>query len=436
MPISIDSVRSATHLALRLRLSEEAAPAERPLHIGILLDNSGSMEGSRLTAVKRTLAATRSLLRIGDCLSLVTFNNRANVCLLEHEITDNETTEAVFAAIDTIQTGGHTNLSAGLETLFEITSRYDAVILLTDGIINAGITSSVGLRTIALAPALTFHTLGYGAEHNRGLLRELAVASRGTYTYVDSDEILPIAMGDILSGLRAEAVRNVRVSIRDNCWRCMEVGSGETQTTYTVGNMVPGRDYWIVYEATDSDMDPVVSLCYDGCCTHDVDVPLASELPPIVLTEQILRARVAYALNLASILMEVGGDTDGPLSIMRGLQSEIAALPEPNRMRPLILRLTAQLAEVVDGIERTTTHYPTHHIMARLSSGAAYLSTQRGVYRSADDDAANTSFFSSPAQRDASQTVYSVYNPTAPATVSSDEPTEPTPCASLMGEID
>lgn len=467
MPITINSLRSENHLALRLRLTEGAAPAERSLHIGILLDNSGSMEGRRLVAVKRTLTAARSLLRPGDRLTLVTFSNHARVCLEQYVLTDDAAMDAAFTAINAIHTEGSTDLSVGLEALYAITTHYDAVILLTDGIINAGITSQTGLRSIALAPAhtLTFHTLGYGADHNRGLLRELAVASRGTYTYVDSDEILPIAMGDILSGLRAEVARSVRVSIQGDQWHCLEVSGTESDTRatadYNVGNMVPGRDYWAVFSATrETAVEPVVFLSQEGAEEPQmVDVPVATDLSPIVLMEQVLRARVAKTLNRASTLMETGGPTERALVQLRELQTEIADLTEAERMRPLILRLNAQLAEVVEGLEsvavspvaspshRTPTRLPAlrsggggsaaAHLMARMSSGAACLSTQRGVYRAvgvredSDEDDTNTSFFSSPAQRTASQTVYSTYRPTAAAgtaatgTAAEEEPAEP-----------
>jgi hypothetical protein len=456
MTTLVDSIRVENHLGLRFRAAVEESAAgatTRPLHIGILCDNSGSMRGERMEAVKRTLHAARPLFQASDTLTLVTFSETARIVLQAHSMATDDGVAAAYTAIDAIQTSGSTNLSAGIETLYSIATNYDAVILLTDGIVNAGITHSAGLMTMAQAGSTgrtrVFHALGYGSDHNRTLLRDLAVKSRGTYTYIDSEEILPVAIGDVLSGLRAEVVRGLRVRLpAETGWCCMEAGAvGDRE--YYVGNMVPDRDYWAVFrwEGVADDAERIrefqVTVENTGSAGREETVNIATELSAQQLTEQVLRARVARALEAMSSQMEARGVPD--LTELRALRAEIAALPEEQRVRGLMLRLQAQVVEAIElaanleaigmpdaapalrgagagagvGAPPLFEHTRTH-LMARLSSGAACLTNQRGVYSMAPahtTDPATTmpsrapalmesvSVFSSPSQRMASTTV-------------------------------
>jgi uncharacterized protein YegL len=429
-------------LAVRLSVVGDAPAAERPLSIAFLLDNSGSMDGPRMDSVKRTLRAARALLRPEDQVTLVTFSEVAHVVLNHHSLAG-EGLSDFYAAVDNIRADASTNLAAGIETLFGCGSDYDMVILLTDGIVNAGITSTAGLRAMALAAAgtLSFNALGYGADHNRMLLRDIATRSQGTYTFVDSDEILPIAMADILSGARSEVFRDVRVTPPAG-WTSMEVG-GER-----VGSMVGGRDYWIVFNATAEDDGPagivMVSTATRGVALQSVPVERqsAADMPPDV-TEQRFRARVAAAMVALSDCLENGRHSE--TETLTALRGEIEALPAETRMRPLMLRLLGQIAEILSIVPQprfgsVSAVAPAlrggmraNAMMARLASGATTLCTQRGVYSMAptegEDPAAalnNVSFFSTPTQRSASNAVHATYNRASePEEDDDDTPNEP-----------
>jgi hypothetical protein len=459
MNVSVDSILFGDdNLVLRIRANaSEEASTGRPLHLGILLDNSGSMGSGRLDSVKRTLHAARPLLRPGDCITLVTFSDTATVALRQHELTEDPVTfDALFHTIDNIQADSSTNLSAGLEALYEVTTTYDAVILLTDGIVNAGVTSTAGLRAMAQAARATmvFHTLGYGADHNRTLLRELSVQSRGTYTYVDSDEILPLAIGDILSGLRAEVLRGVRVGLPPSTvWRCCEVGS-QGRSDYYVGNMMAGRDYWAVFRVSGEGGGDRLPGPYQVTAEgHDgrVLMPVPNNITAEESHEQVLRSRVTEAMEMATNALEARRSSSPDLAPLRALQVELEGMPA----RPLLLRLRAQIAEILELLQAPQPSSATSlsnlycspmrgggaaaatadHIMARMSSGMACLSNQRGVYRttrvratmSGIDDDADVSFFSTPSQRSASQAVYSQTVQTATATATATAGAEPEP---------
>lgn len=450
-PISVTAKRIDSNLAFRLRVTD-APSGGRKLHIGILLDNSGSMDGTRLTAVKRTLGAARPLFCIGDRLSLVTFSTTARIVLGARELSSEESIDHVFEAINSITTEGSTNLSLGFESLYSITKEYDVVILLTDGEVNAGITSTAGLCMMAHETTATFHTLGYGADHNRTLLKEIAIRSRGTYTYVDSEEILPIAIGDILSGARLEALKNVRIQIPHG--ECQEVGA-LGKHDYFVGSMISDRDYWSVFRLPESESSSsTATITYqriNESTNTSFSFPLLISADESIseqqVQEQILRARAAVAMDTASNSIESGRSVD--LTRLQTIQSELDAFSSSSSA--LIIRLRAQIAEIIHLIQETRVQEVTHHfppilrqrrssasssdsdggprggrrrarddheeddevttpparvpqsvtsrshLMARLSSGAAILGNQRGI-----DGAC---LFSSPQQRVASSIV-------------------------------
>jgi len=404
----LSAIRNSTHLAVKIRALPSALPSasseSKPINLAILLDTSGSMSGDRLDAVKRTLHAARDLFKATDQITLVTFSGVATT-ITDHLLLDEAGLTQFYTAVDAIKADGCTNLSAGIEQLLLLrsTKPYDTILVLTDGIINGGITSTPGLRSmmagLALGKIQPVVALGYGAEHNRALLRDLAVCSRGSYTYVDSDEILPIAMGDLIGGLRAELYRDVSLRVPAG-WFCCELGDGTA--SFTLGSVVSDRDYWVVFQKMSDDAEPAPIALMAGVMTIDtLDRVLISDCQE--LQEQVLRCRVVKALVAASDAMERG---DPCPAVIYALVDEFRSLPDFMLARPLVLRMQAQLAEVV----ATAFEPPTASLLARMSSGGAYLSTQRGVTSGGSVGDPQDQIFSSPLQRATSNQVQTQYH--------------------------
>ena len=399
----ISAIRTTEHLAVKINVSAPSGPevqgqGRRPLNVAFLIDNSGSMDGERLTSVKRTLVAARELFIPTDRVTLVTFEDKAAV-VADHLLLDEAGISEFYAAIDGIQAKGCTNLSAGFEELLILQQgeAYDAVLLLTDGQINQGITSNVGLRTMRPLSAIT--ALGYGSDHNRILLRDLATASRGAYIFVDAEAILPEAMGLFIGGLRAEVLRDASIQVPSG-WTCIEPACTGPSSSYMVGNIVADRDYWVVFKRSglgqggQSEEDGPVILSTDKRQQPRVSLHLIPYSDCHELQEQVLRCRVSTAITAASDRMEAGARIDGTLA---ALAVEFAALSPEMLQRPLVLRMAAQVAEVLDQSTRGPEDRPA--LLARMSSGAATLSSQRG-----------SNHYSSPCQRTASNQVSSHYS--------------------------
>ncbi len=427
------------YLAVRVHVPSSATATggepQRPINIGLLLDTSGSMEGPRLDSVKRTLRAARELFQSSDRVTLVTFDDTARVIMNHHVMNGAASLDEFYAAVDGIRANGTTNLSAGIEALYGCGTDYDMVLILTDGIINAGVAAAAGLEAMLNAPGRrTINTFGYGEDHCRALLRDLALKSRGAYTFIANDEVLPIALGDMLSGLREEVLRQAVLSVPAGAgWRCAELDGGDAN--FRIGNIGPGRDYWYVFEkcAAAAMPNPVpISLAAAG--GEREDLMAVGDDPTPEVREQILRCRVARVMSQASNALE--GGTALPRASASALQVEIAAMDESFRMRPLVLRLQGQLAEILATPEmpppsqspllgRTRGLGLPRSLAARLASEMTCISTQRGigsaaVVASSDPSAyegePSISLFSSPSQRSASRQVQAAYSaPTAAA---------------------
>jgi hypothetical protein len=364
-------------LAVRIHatpLEQTGIPGDDAIRLAFLLDVSGSMSGERLTAVKRTLHAARPLFEPEDRVTLITFANSALTVVSDH-VMDEDGAVAFYTAVDELVANGGTNMAAAFEALGPLSVRLDAIILLTDGQVNEGISSTQGLLTLGLGlGSKPFYTLGYGADHNRTLLQQFAVKSRGSYTYVDTDEMLPRIMGDLMGGLRTQVYAAATLSVEGAT--CRELGGGAA--TFRVGGLVPDRDYWTIFTGSPSSV-----VLRDGVTEVATVIPIASADEEV--REQILRCQVATVLEEATQALE---NYESVPASLAALCTVMDGLPDTMRGRDLVRQMRAQLEEI-----RMAPPRASPHLLARMSSGTAYLSSQRGASSN------YAPVFSSPLQR-------------------------------------
>jgi hypothetical protein len=370
--------------AVPLERTGPTPPGEDAIHLAFLLDRSGSMSGERLTAVKRTLHAARPLFDPEDRVTLITFSNSAMTVVADH-VMDESGALAFYTAVDELEANGGTNLSAAFEALGSLRLSLDAIILLTDGQVNEGISSTQGLLSLGLGlGSKPFYTLGYGSDHNRSLLKALALKSRGSYIHVDDESMLPRTLGDLMGGLRTQVFASASLSVEGAT--CRELGGGSS--TFRVGAIVPDRDYWVIFTGAPSSV-----FLREGTEVIDTALPLASADEEV--REQILRSQVAEVLEDATTALENYEPVPASLAALCAL---IDALPDTMRGRDLVNQMRAEL-EVI----RTAPPRPSAELLARMSSGTAYLSSQRGVSVAFHDT------FSSPMQRQRSEETQILY---------------------------
>jgi len=413
------------YLAVRVE-KETVARTAKPLHVGFLLDVSYSMSGERLAAVKKTLAAIAPMFRLMDFCTVVTFSSGGRTIVSRLQM-DEPGIGTFLSAVAAIEVEGNTDLGAGITHMAPLHTDYDAVIILTDGEITAGVASNEGIMALLAGfHGAPIHTLGYGADHNRRLLNRVAVQSCATYTYVDSETTLPLSMADLLEGLRTEVLHDARLQVNGIGFGVTSIELNGVEGGRRIGGIVPGRPYWSVFQI-DGDGDSRI----EGATVTLTSTEETETIPVINLVdvnvevqEQIIRARVAAVLQQGVTFMEntARGSTAADLDPqIQSLLTEIGA-----SIRPLMLRMKGQLIDMrcalrdlppppppsVDGFPRAMGGYLVSApppALARFTSVTGVLSNQRGVTRYHDGEDADLTF-SSPGQRSASHQVSQTYS--------------------------
>ena len=423
------------HILVGVKIMPGSAGARRSFHLALLLDTSGSMDGSRMIALKRTLHLLIDALENDDRLSIIQYESEARALATARMMTP-ETRDDLHMQIDTLSADGGTNLEDALVVLRTVNASaiVDSVFLLTDGHINVGLTSGAGLHRLlsaAVATGTPVNTLGYGADHNSRLLRDMALRSCGTYTFADADELLPAIIGDITGGLAAEVGRNAVVTIPEG-WTCLEVGAVYNEQTYTVGTLIADKPQWIVLRgpmaSTLQVMEPIYcTYTMNGVSNRVSVIPREADTQAVSLQRD--RVRVATVFSQVTTQMETGLYEEARAALHAlGAEldtSEAASDTFAIRLRAQVDEMLATLQTYIDGpaLRWGNTLAP---MVSRLASNTTALGNQRGFFstgRPLDDpiDLQDNATFSSPLQRQATGAMTQRYVSVAHDPESADE---------------
>lgn len=370
-------------------------------HLALLIDQSGSMNGMRMNEVKNTLHEMVRILKPDDKISLITYNNSADILINCLKVDGNN--DVINSRIDSIIADGGTNLESAFLKIPELAEVPDAVFILTDGIVNVGVVSSSGLQTISrsvLSETIPISTVGYGPDHNQLLLRDLAIYSQGSYTYADGDEMIPAIVGDICAGLWTEVGRNAKIYIPPT-FEIFEVALVSTEN-FKIGTLIDNKSQWIVFKGTDTSIIPE-NLTMTYVNNGGIQQSLTSEIilfdsdeSGIIVDEQYNRADVALTLFEATALIKSGsvGTARTILNdLIRRLDMSISIT------RPMVVSLKARVQDMLASIP---IHFPpisaglfVGHAgssaamgatVSRLASATACVANQRGILSIVEPD--------------------------------------------------
>ncbi|KJE93816.1 hypothetical protein CAOG_04556 [Capsaspora owczarzaki ATCC 30864] len=248
------------------------------LDIVAVIDKSGSMAGTKLELVKKTLETLVAQLRACDRLALVTYDTEVTLDLALSPMDDKGRSKAT-QVVNGIRDGSSTNLSGGLlEGLNILRNRptdsrreVSSVLLLTDGLANVGISTTEGIiaamgavaaaaapesSSSSLATTLrraslsnffrrksptpeqqqqqqktesdspvarpptnlvegcTVYTFGYGSDADSNMLKAISDAGSGTYYFIENKDTVATSFGDCLGGLVSVCAQNLALELR------------------------------------------------------------------------------------------------------------------------------------------------------------------------------------------------------------------------------
>ena len=188
---AIESTEDAEALMLVTLMAPVGTTQRRPVNLAVAIDRSGSMSGAPLAIAKAALSQFVDQLLPTDRLTIVAFDDHATPIISGQTATDKA---ALRAAINAIGTGGMTNLSAGWLMAADLVAKhadpgtYSRIVLLGDGVANAGITDADQLATIATglsARGIPTTAIGIGSGYDDALLALIAAQSGGNLHHLD-----------------------------------------------------------------------------------------------------------------------------------------------------------------------------------------------------------------------------------------------------------
>jgi Ca-activated chloride channel homolog len=205
---------------LKLEGQASASGNRIPLNLSVVLDRSGSMAGEKLAAARDAAAMLIRRLHPNDTVSVVAYDDEV---ITVAEPAKGDTQASLPQQVQAIQAGGSTNLSGGWLRGRELVAQakrdggVNRVILLTDGLANAGITAPdqlLGLCRAACGLGITTTTIGFGADYDEKLLRGMADAGGASTYYIERPDQAADVFGEELEGLLTLSAQTVAVEIR------------------------------------------------------------------------------------------------------------------------------------------------------------------------------------------------------------------------------
>ncbi len=273
----------------------EAQPAagafqiQVPLNLSLVLDKSGSMQGTKIQNLREAAKLVVDRLGPQDTISIVAFSDRKYLIAGSQLVADKD---ELKRKIDRIRDGGGTAISGGMgQGLVELEQavgddRISRMLLLTDGQTFGDEQQCKKLAQRAGDRGVVVNALGLGDDWNEDLLDDVAEASGGVADFIDSPDKIVSFFDRAVKSMQDTVVQNAQVVLR-------------------LSNSVTPRQVWQVL--------PMISnLGYRPLSDRDVQVTLG-ELekgqPRSLLVELLVGPRPAgrYRLAQAEISYDVPG---------------------------------------------------------------------------------------------------------------------------------
>jgi Ca-activated chloride channel family protein len=262
---------------------EDGSSAQLPADLVVLLDRSGSMQGSKLAHAKAAIRELMSELGDDDRFGLVTYASSAAV-VLPLATASASARDEWSRLVESVDAGGGTNMSNGLDAAHGLLARAERsgravrVILISDGHANEGDSSVVGLRgrvQRAVPGEYVLSTVGVGARFDEGVMTTLADAGMGNFYYVSQGSgMAGVFSGEfasarerIASGVVVSIANRPGVSVVDAAGYPLEHEAGSVR--FRLGELFAGQErrIWVSLRAPTRALGEVelgeVSLAYE-----------------------------------------------------------------------------------------------------------------------------------------------------------------------------
>ena len=399
-----------------------------PIDLIILLDQSESMVNqNRFRNAVKTILCAVDLLSERDIFTLITFDTVIEVRMRRLPLTT-ENKSHIRTLLGTLAPRGTTHLSGALSAIHEImddsgsnsssssspiSSYKHGVFLLTDGEPTAGVTDLPGLRSHIVAlmeryPDLTITTAGIGEGHNATLLQEISTVGNGTYNIVNNLEQVASVFGNVLGGLRTCIVQQARLLVPASTLQLTKFSERVVgvEKEIVIGDILANNEVTVVFE----------NLVVEDVLLKGADVTTGipfttnirmTPITPVLQQQGLLafsRAEVAaFVERVMNALTNgfFGAERLGLQALGRILLGQLVAQPSS----PLLDILIHECEQAL----RITDIPPPPRLMRtisnQMSQHSTALGTGRGILSIPIGDPTAIDIFSSPTQRQQSETM-------------------------------
>jgi len=319
----------------------------RPLELVFVIDASGSMDGSPLRLVKRSVDRGLSLLEPEDRFQIVRFSDDATP--LGAELVDATPSNVRKAKryVRSISAGGGTMMREGMRAALSFPQdprRTRFVCFLTDGFIGNEV-EVLGEMRANLRGSRVF-SFGIGSSPNRYLMERMAKLGNGAVAYVSLDDDGPQVMDRFFEVAGRPALEDVRID-----WRGLEATDVFPER---VVDLYAGRAVQLVGRCEPGDLPHAVRLVgtVDGE-RRTIEAPVVQP-GSLEGTDERLARGMRSVWARAQIAELIDEATYEPVADLQGRVETIALAH--GLLSPFTAFLAVDATTVVSGGEGTTVH--------------------------------------------------------------------------------
>ncbi len=181
-----------------------------PRRLVILLDRSGSMNGTPLVQAKKAIEACLGALDAHDLFGLVAFSNGATS--FKSDLTEGSTENRRDAQtfLHGISSAGGTELAAGVEAAAKLLKDEPGdILIITDG----QVFGTEAILERALSTGVRLHCLGIGSASQDRFLAQLASRTGGVSRFLTPSERIDLPAVELFASIGRPVAENVTVAV-------------------------------------------------------------------------------------------------------------------------------------------------------------------------------------------------------------------------------